>query len=91
MQNGITVGTLEKVDVHSLTLQIGEVSTSVEVTAQAARVETNSSDHSTDVDANLIKEVPNRGRNFDAVIKSLPGVIDMGSYDQRGWGTDPPS
>jgi Carboxypeptidase regulatory-like domain/TonB-dependent Receptor Plug Domain len=87
LQNGITVGTLEKVDVHTLTLQIGEVSASVEVSAQAARVETNSSDHSTDVDANLIKEVPNRGRNFDAVIKSLPGVIDMGSYDQRGWGT----
>jgi hypothetical protein len=87
VQNGITVGTLEKVDVHSITLDVGEVSTSISVEASAARVETNSSEHATAVDPNLIKEVPVRGRNFADVIKSLPGVIDMGQQDTRGWGT----
>lgn len=87
VQNGISVGTLEKVDVHTITLALGEVSTSIEVQATAARVETDSSDHATAVDPNLIKEVPLRGRNFDDVIKSLPGVIDMGQQDTRGWGT----
>lgn len=87
VQNGIPVGTLEKVDVHTIALQVGDVATSVEVTAIAARVETNSADHATDVDANLITEIPLRGRNFNNVIRSLPGVIDMGSGDQRGWGT----
>jgi hypothetical protein len=87
VQNGIVVGTLEKVDVHTIALQLGDFATSVEVTAPAARVETDSSDHTIDVDANLIKEIPLRGRNFEGVIRSLPGVIDLGSGDQRGWGT----
>ncbi|MDE3196579.1 MAG: carboxypeptidase regulatory-like domain-containing protein, partial [Acidobacteriota bacterium] len=86
VQNGITLGTLEKVDLHELKLEVGDVSTSVEVTAQAARVVTDSSDHATDVGLKQIEETPIRGRNFQAIIKTLPGVIDMNTYDQRGWG-----
>jgi len=85
IQNHITVGTLEKVDVHNLRLEVGDVATSIEVQAQAARVVTDSSDHATDVNLAQIKETPIKGRNFQAIIKDLPGVIDMGTYDQRGW------
>jgi hypothetical protein len=85
VQTGITVGTLEKVDLHTIKLDIGDVSTSVEVKAEAARVVTDSSDHSTDVNLKQLEETPIRGRNFEAFIKDLPGVIDMGTYDQRGW------
>jgi hypothetical protein len=85
IQNRITVGTLEKVDVHSIRLEIGDVSTSIEVQAAAARVQTDSSDHAIDVNLAQIKETPIKGRNFQAIIKDLPGVIDMGTYDQRGW------
>jgi hypothetical protein len=35
-EDGITVGTLEKMDVHNVRLEVGDVSTSVEVQAQAA-------------------------------------------------------
>src|SRR5215469_4940229 len=86
VQNAITVGTLEKVDLHNVRLEVGDVSTSVEVTAEAARVATDSSDHSTDVNLKQIEETPIRGRNFQAIIKSLPGVVDLNTYDQRGWG-----
>ncbi len=85
VQNAITVGTLEKVDVHTVRLEIGDVTTSVEVKAEAARVATDSADHSTDVNLKQIEETPIRGRNFQAITKDLPGVIDMGTYDQRGW------
>ena len=85
VQNGITVGTLEKVDLHNLRLEVGDVSTSVEVKAEAARVVTDSSDHTTDVNLKQIEQTPIRGRNFQGIIKDLPGIIDMGSYDQRGW------
>ena len=85
VQTGITVGTLEKVDLHTIKLEIGDVATSVEVKAEAARVVTDSSDHSTDVNLKQLEETPIRGRNFEAFIKDLPGVIDMGTYDQRGW------
>ncbi|MGH9811293.1 MAG: carboxypeptidase regulatory-like domain-containing protein, partial [Terriglobia bacterium] len=85
-QNGITVGTLEKVDVHNIKLNVGDVQTVVQVEAQAAHVVTDSSDHSTDVNLKQIEETPIRGRNFQAIIKDLPGVIDMNTYDTRGWG-----
>src|SRR5260370_38227886 len=46
VQEGITVGTLEKVDLHTIKLQGGDVATSVYGKAQAARVFTDSSGHS---------------------------------------------
>jgi hypothetical protein len=85
IQNAITVGTLEKVDVHTIRLDVGDVTSSIEVKAEAARVATETSDHATDVNLKQIQETPIRGRNFQAIIKDLPGVIDMGTYDQRGW------
>ncbi|HEX4228259.1 MAG TPA: carboxypeptidase regulatory-like domain-containing protein [Bryobacteraceae bacterium] len=88
VQNSIIVGTLEKVDVHTIRLDVGDVNTSIQVTAEAARVATDTSDHASDVNLSQIQETPIRGRNFEAIIKDLPGVIDMGTYDQRGWGTN---
>jgi hypothetical protein len=85
IQNRITVGTLEKVDVHNVRLEVGDVATSIEVEASAARVQTDSSDHAMDMNLAQIRETPIRGRNFQAIIKGQPGVIDMGTYDQRGW------
>ncbi|HVW86151.1 MAG TPA: carboxypeptidase regulatory-like domain-containing protein [Bryobacteraceae bacterium] len=91
IQNGITVGTLEKVAVHTIRLEVGDVATSVEVKAEAARVVTDSSDHSTDVNLKMIEQTPIRGRNFQAIVKDLPGVIDLNSYDTRGWGSGTPT
>ncbi len=85
LQNGIVVGTLEKVDLHTLTLDVGDVSTSIQVEAQAARVSTDTSDHAADVNLAQIEQTPIRGRNWEGIVKALPGVVDMGTYDQRGW------
>lgn len=85
LQNSIVVGTLEKVDLHTLTLDVGDVSTSIQVEAQAARVSTDTSDHAADVNLAQIQQTPIRGRNWEGIVKTLPGVVDMGTYDQRGW------
>src|SRR5580700_5331395 len=84
VQNGITVGTLEKVDLHTIKLEVGDIATAVEVKAEAARVVTDSSDHATDVNLKQLEETSIRGRNWEGFVKDLPGVIDMGTYDQRG-------
>jgi len=57
----------------------------VEVQAQAARAATDTSDHATDINLKLIEQTPIRGRNWEGILKDMPGVIDMGTYDQRGW------
>ena len=46
---------------------------------------TDSSDHATDINLKQLEETPIRGRNWEGFVKDLPGVIDMGTYDQRGW------
>ena len=89
-QKAINVSAQERVDLHSISLQVGDVSNTVTVEAQAARVATDSSDHSTDVNLKQIEETPIRGRSFQAIIKALPGVIDTNNYDTRGWGSGSP-
>ena len=51
VQKNIVIGTLEKVDVHTIKLEVGDVASSVMVQAETARVVTDSSDHATDVES----------------------------------------
>ncbi len=89
-QKGITVSAVERVDLHDLRLQIGEVTTTVEVTAGAVHLATDSSDRSVSVGLRQIQETVTRGRNFMALMGTLPGVQDLNAYDSRGWGTGSP-
>ena len=86
----IVLGSQEKLDLHTMSLSVGDVSTSVEVQAQSAHVATDSSDHSIDVNLKQIQDTPIRGRDFQAIIKDLAGVQDLGNHDARGWGTQTP-
>ena len=90
-QTGITVSAVERVDLHDLKLQVGDVSTTVEVAAQAVHVATDSSDRGVSVGLTQIEDTVTRGRNFMALLGTLPGVQDLTSYDTRGWGTGSPT
>src|SRR5258708_1870648 len=90
-QNGIVLGAQEKLALHELRLEVGEVTSVVEVSAQAAHVATDSSDHTIDVNLQQIQDTPIRGRDFQAIIKDLAGVQDLGNHDSRGWGTQTPT
>ncbi len=90
-QKNIIVGAQEKVDLHSISLELGSVSTAIEVQAQSVHVQTDSSDHAIDVNLKQIQDTPIRGRDFQAIIKDLAGVQDLGTHDNRGWGTQTPT
>ena len=85
IQNGITVGTLEKVDVHTIRLEVGDVARPLKCKRKRRACATDTSDHAIDINLTQIQQTPIRGRNWEGIIKDLPGVIDMGTYDQRGW------
>jgi hypothetical protein len=85
-QTNVTISSQERVDLHTIKLTVGDVSTSIEVAAEAAHVATDSSDRSQNVNLQQIMDTPNRGNDFKAVIKSLPGVQDLNNHDSRGWG-----
>ena len=70
---------------------MGNVSTSIEVQAEAVHVQTDSSDHAIDVNLKQIQDTPIRGRDFQAIIKDLAGVQDLGTHYSRGWGTQTPT
>jgi hypothetical protein len=90
-QKGIIVASQERVDLHEIKLSVGDVSTSVEVSAQTVHVATDSSDRSVGVNLIQIQDTPIRGRDFLATIKALPGVQDLATHDARGWGVAMPS
>jgi hypothetical protein len=90
-QKNVTISSQERVDLHTIRLTVGDVTTSIEVQAEAAHVATDSSDRSQNVNTQQIMDTPIRGRDFKAVVKTLPGVQDLNNHDSRGWGGDTPT
>ncbi len=86
-QTGITVAGQEKVALSAIKLEIGSVSTSVDVTAEAAHVATDSSDRTIVVNTTQIQNTPLSGRNFLGVMRTLPGVAVTANVDTRGFGS----
>ncbi|HEY3837859.1 MAG TPA: carboxypeptidase-like regulatory domain-containing protein, partial [Bryobacteraceae bacterium] len=85
-QKGITVAAQERVDMHEIALQVGDVNTTVEVMVDAVHVATDSSDRSVDINLRQIEDTPTRGRNPISLIMTLPGTQSLAqSYDYRGW------
>jgi hypothetical protein len=85
-QSGIVVAAQERVDLHEIHLEVGDVTTSVEVQADAVHVATDSSDRSIAMNLKQILDDPTRGRNPVSLIMMMPGVQSLAqSYDYRGW------
>jgi hypothetical protein len=90
-QKNVTISSQERVDLHTIKLTVGDVSTSIQVQSEAAHVATDSSDRSQNVNLAQIADTPVRGRDFLGVLKTLPGIQDLGNHDSRGWGGNTPT
>lgn len=90
-QNGIMLSAQERLDLHNLKLEIGGVGTSIEVSAEAAHVETDSSDHTTLVTRAIIDDTPTRGRDYLGILRGLPGVAATTTNDQPGYKSSGPA
>jgi hypothetical protein len=76
---GIVLASGETLDLHELRMQVGDVSTSISVEANSARVQTDSSDQATTVEAEAVLEVPNPTRYFLSATRSMPSSQEIGS------------
>lgn len=76
--------------VLNLELQVGQVSETVNITSDAAPVETRSGDVSSLVSEKQITELPLNGRNYSQLALMVPGVSPAtnGSFAARGTGLD---
>jgi hypothetical protein len=61
-----------------IALKVGEVSTTVEVTSEAAQLATSNSSVSTVIDGRRILDMPMNGRNAFSLTVTVPGVIPGG-------------
>ncbi len=77
IQNGISlqIGQQARLD---LTLQVGDVNQTVEVTAQAPLLDSDSSSLGTVVNEKLVNDLPLNGRNFVQLATLSPGVSGVG-------------
>jgi hypothetical protein len=85
-RRGINVTTQERIHVGNVSLEVGEVTSTVQVEASAVHIATNSSDRTVSMGRLEIEDRPTRGRNPLALIIGLPGVQAIGGFDFRGWG-----
>ena len=76
-QKGITVAAQERVDLHEIRLDVGEVTSTVEVQSNTVHVATDSSDRSVDINLTQIGDTPTRGRNPISLIMTLPGTQSL--------------
>lgn len=72
----VQVGATSRVD---LSLAVGDVNQTVEVTSQAAQLQTDSSSLSQQVEGDIVQQMPLNGRNVMNLVELAPGVIPTGS------------
>jgi hypothetical protein len=77
IQRGITLQINQQAQID-ITLQLGQVSESVEVTAQAPLLQSESSSLGTVVSEKLVNQLPLNGRNFIQLATLSPGVTGVG-------------
>jgi hypothetical protein len=69
----------------NVTLDVGQVSESVEVQANAAQVETRSTAVGTVIEQQRILELPLNGRQVTDLITLAGGAVQNGAADNKGW------
>src|SRR6185312_8844207 len=75
-QTGIVISASETHSGGKMVLQLGSVSESISVTAEAAQVQLSSSEKSQTVDAGQLNDLTLKGRDLFGYMKLVPGVID---------------
>jgi hypothetical protein len=72
---GITLTTGERISVGTIVLQLGAVTETVSVTADAASIQTVGADRGDLVDSKQISDLMVRGRNVTDLVQLVPGVV----------------
>ena len=67
-------------------LEVGQLADAVEVTAQAALIDTRASQTSATIDDRRIVDLPLRGRNVFSLAATLPGVVNVRAPDNSDLG-----
>lgn len=84
-QTDIVLTATERVVLRRIDLQLGELTQTVEVSAETARLQTQSAERSGLISLSQTQNVPLKGRDYLGLVKLLPGVIDTANRNAPGW------
>jgi hypothetical protein len=84
-QKGLVLAANDRVAVRRIALEVGDVTQSVTVTADAALVQTNSAERAGLISEEQIQNIALKGRDYMGLVKLLPGVIDTANREAPGW------
>jgi Carboxypeptidase regulatory-like domain/TonB-dependent Receptor Plug Domain len=85
VQSGVVLSANERVALRAIALQVGALSETISVTAEAARVQTQSSERSGLITQEQLQEVTLKGRDYMGMLRLLPGVVDTQNREAPGW------
>lgn len=84
-QKGIVVTANERVAVRRIALEVGDMSQTVTITAEAALIQTNSAERAGLIDEQQIQSIALKGRDYMGLVRLLPGVVDTANREAPGW------
>jgi Carboxypeptidase regulatory-like domain/TonB-dependent Receptor Plug Domain len=79
----LTLDQNQVMNLGALTMEVGQVTESVSVDAQSPLVETSTSQKSFVVTSKQVTEIPLNGRDFQSLMRTLPGVVSNDTSDFR--------
>ena len=85
VQTAVVLSANERVALRAIALEVGALSETISVTAEAARVQTQSAERSGLITQDQLKEVTLKGRDYMGMLKLLPGVVDTANREAPGW------
>lgn len=92
-QTGIVLAANDRLELGNLQLQIGAVTETVNVEAQAAVLQADSSERSAELSSTQLSSLTTRGREVVSLLRTIPGVQYQSDPDSPGgsYGTTTPS
>lgn len=75
----------ERVTLPAIKLEIGDITQTVTVTEEIARIQTQSAERMGLIDTTQTEYIPLKGRDYLALIRLLPGVVDTRNREAPGW------
>jgi hypothetical protein len=86
-QKGIELASTERVALRAIALDVGGVAETVTVQAESVQVQTTNGARSGLITRENIEDIALKGRDFAAMLKLLPGVVDTSAREAPGWGS----
>lgn len=84
-ENDIVLTATERLVLRRIELQLGEITQTIEVQAEVARLQTQSAERSGLISIDQTQNVPLKGRDYLGLLKFLPGVVDSQNRNAPGW------